>query len=176
MCAWEQARSERCKSSLGGCPPPIANGNCAAARQGGEQPEANLQSVVKRTRFGLTYRRAFIPMVKSRSEHGREHEVCQWFARPRQGMGVAGRRPGSESLSRWVDSKEAMTGRVGWLVTECREGRVLLLTRETCPVKGWCSLPLIRVRRASRAGVRASIVAGKRGNSRGAKGCRKVDE
>ena len=68
-----------------------------------------------------------------------------------------------------------MTGRVGWLVTECREGRVVL-TRETCPAKGWCSLPLNKVRRASRAGVRASIGAWKRGNARGAKGRRKVDE
>jgi len=31
------------------------------------------------------------------------------------------------------------------------------------------------VRRASRAGVRAPIVVKKRGNARGAKGCRKVD-
>ena len=27
------------------------------------------------------------------------------------------------SLSRWVGSKKATTGRVGWLVTECMEGR-----------------------------------------------------
>jgi hypothetical protein len=78
------------------------------------------------------------------------------------------------SLLRWVDSKEATAGCVGWLVTECREVRAVL-TRETCPVKGWCSLPLIRVRRASRPGVRASIVAWKQGNACGAKGCRKVD-
>jgi len=133
MCAWEQARSERCKSSLGRCPLPVAKGNCVAARRGGEQPEANLQSVVKRTRFGLTYRRAFIPMVKSRPGHGQKHEVCQRFARPRQGIGVAGRRPGPGSRSRWMGSRRAMIGCVGWLVTECREVRVVL-TRETCPV------------------------------------------
>ena len=44
-CAWKQARSERCKSSRGRCPLPVAKGNCVAVRRGGEQPEANLQSV-----------------------------------------------------------------------------------------------------------------------------------
>ena len=69
----------------------------------------------------------------------------------------------SRSLSRWASSGKAMTGHVRCLVTECMEGRAML-TRETCPMrgKGW-------------AGVRASVVARKRGNSRGAKGCRKVD-
>jgi hypothetical protein len=158
MCAWEQARSERCKSSLGRCPLPVAEGNCVAARRGGEQPKANLQSVVKRTRFGLTYRRAFIPMVKSRQGHGQKHEVCQRFARPRQGIGVAGRRPGPGSRSRWVGSRKAMIGRVGWLVTECREVRAVL-TRETCSGRGGCSLRLCRARRAPWTGVRAPIVA-----------------
>jgi hypothetical protein len=124
-CAWEQARSERCKSSRGRCPLSIAEGNCVAVRWGGEQPEANLQSVVKRTRFGRTLRRASSLKAKSRPEHGRKHEVCQRFARPRQGREVAGRRPGTGSLSRWVGSTEAMTGRVGWLVTECREGSAM---------------------------------------------------
>ena len=168
-------RSERCKSSDGRCPLPIAKGNCVAARRGGEQPEANLQSVVKRTSFGLTYQRAFSPMVKSRPGHGRKHEVCQRFARPRQGSGVAGRRPGSGSRSRWVGSRKAMIGHVGWMVTECREVRAVL-TRETCSGRGGCSLRLGRVRRAPWTGVRAPIGAWKRGNARGAKGCRKVDE
>jgi hypothetical protein len=51
-CAWKQARSERCKSSPGRCPIPVAEGNCVVVRRGGEQPEANLQSVGRRTRFG----------------------------------------------------------------------------------------------------------------------------
>src|SRR5208337_625375 len=37
-------------------------------------------------------------------------------------------------------------------------------------------MPLIRVRRAAWTGVRAPVVARKRGNARGAKGCRKVEE
>ena len=57
-CAWKRARSERCKSSPGRCPLPVVKGNCVAARRGGEQPETNLQSVGKRTRFGRTLRRA----------------------------------------------------------------------------------------------------------------------
>jgi hypothetical protein len=124
-CAWKQARSERCKSSLGSCPLPIVNSNCVAVRRGGEQLETKPQSVGRRTRFGHTLRRACSLEVKSRLEHGRKHEVCQRFARPRQGMGVAGRRPGSRSLSRWAGSRKAMAGRVGWLVTECREGRAM---------------------------------------------------
>ena len=82
------------------------------------------------------------------------------------------RKPGS--LSRWVGSEKAMAGRDRCLETECMEGRAVL-SRETCPEKGWCSLPEVGVRRASRAGVRAPVVAEKRGNARGAKGCRKVD-
>ena len=30
---------------LGECPLPVAEGNCVAVRRGGEQPEANMQSV-----------------------------------------------------------------------------------------------------------------------------------
>src|SRR5208337_207612 len=37
-------------------------------------------------------------------------------------------------------------------------------------------MPLIRVRRAAWTGVRAPVVARKRGNARGAKGCRKVEK
>jgi hypothetical protein len=52
MCAWEQARSGRRKSSSGRCPFPVVESNCVAVKRGGEQLEANTQSVVKRTRFG----------------------------------------------------------------------------------------------------------------------------
>jgi hypothetical protein len=37
---------------------PVVEGNCVAVRRGGKQPEANLRSVVKRTRFGAVLRRA----------------------------------------------------------------------------------------------------------------------
>lgn len=67
-----------------------------------------------------------------------------------------------------------MTGCVGWLVTECKDVRAML-TRETCPGQGGCSMRVCRARRAPWAGVRAPIVAKKRGNARGAKGCRKAD-
>jgi len=36
----------------------VAEGNCVTVRWGGEQPEANWQSVIKWTRFGGTWRRA----------------------------------------------------------------------------------------------------------------------
>jgi transposase-like protein len=37
---------------VGKCHVPEAEGNCVAAKQGGEQPEANCWSVGRRTRFG----------------------------------------------------------------------------------------------------------------------------
>src|SRR6266705_3260148 len=36
----------------------VAEGNCVAAKQGGEQPKANCRSAGKRTRFGGELRRA----------------------------------------------------------------------------------------------------------------------
>ena len=51
-CTWKQALSERWKSSSGRCPLPVADGNCVVVRRGGKQPEANLQSIGGRTRFG----------------------------------------------------------------------------------------------------------------------------
>jgi hypothetical protein len=80
----------------------------------------------------------------------------------------------SGSPPRWVDSSKAMTGYVGWLVTECMERRVML-KRETCSAQGRSSLRLDRARRACRAGVRVPIVAKKQGNACGAKGCREMD-
>ena len=74
---------------------------------------------------------------------------------------------------------KAIIGAIRLLETECSEGHTHEAGR---PV--WfrmvfmCRNPErsgIRVRRASRAGVRVSIVVMKRGNSRGAKGHRKVD-
>ena len=40
------------------CHSPVAEGNCVAMRLGGEQPEANCRSAVKRTRVGGVLRRA----------------------------------------------------------------------------------------------------------------------
>ena len=37
---------------------PVVEGNCVAAKRGGEQPEANWRCAVKRTRFGRVWRRA----------------------------------------------------------------------------------------------------------------------
>ena len=46
------------KVRVGVCHNSVAEGNCVAVRWGGEQPEANLRSVAKRTRFGGVLRRA----------------------------------------------------------------------------------------------------------------------
>jgi len=44
-CVLEDALSERCKSVLGLGRNPIIEGNCVAARRGGEQLEVNWRSV-----------------------------------------------------------------------------------------------------------------------------------
>jgi hypothetical protein len=53
-CAPERRDGQRGESPLrANALRPVANSNCVAARRGGEQQEANDQSVGRRTRFGL---------------------------------------------------------------------------------------------------------------------------
>src|SRR3970282_2708213 len=52
------------KVHAGVCHNSVAEGNCVAARRGGEQPEANCRSVGGRTRFSVVLRRASDSMVK----------------------------------------------------------------------------------------------------------------
>jgi len=63
---------------------------------------------------------------------------------------------------------------VGWLATEWL-GRLHTVTGETC-LETKAEFMFARAgRRTGQAGVRASVVAGKRRNGRGAKGGREVD-
>ena len=71
----------------------VAEGNCVAARRGGEQPEANRQSVGERIRFGVNPWRA-----------------CWMVAKP-------GTVDGAETTDK------AATERLAWLGAERREDR-----------------------------------------------------
>ena len=71
---------------------PVIEGNCVAARRGGEQPEVNRQSVGARTCFG-----------------GMPWRACSWMAKP-------GTTNGAEATDK------AAGGRITWLRSECRDG------------------------------------------------------
>ena len=64
MSAPTMARISAVQVRVGISHSPEAEGNCVAERRGGEQPEANLRSVVKRIRFGGMLRRACSFKVK----------------------------------------------------------------------------------------------------------------
>jgi hypothetical protein len=75
------------------CRDRVAEGNCVAVRRGGEQPEANRQSVGERIRFGVNPWRA-----------------CWISAKP-------GTTEGAETTDK------AAFGRIAWLGAEWREGK-----------------------------------------------------
>ena len=75
------------------CRDHVAEGNCVAERRGGEQPEANCQSVGERIRFGVNPWRA-----------------CWMVAKP-------GTTQGAETTDK------ATLGRIAWLGAEWREGK-----------------------------------------------------
>jgi hypothetical protein len=147
LCACNGATSERCKSSsrqtLSGLVP---NGNCVAARRGGEQPEGSVQSVGERTRYGQAYsmslqrpRRNLAP-----PEGGGPVRLRGSVRKPRRGTSGGWRRNGHDGVAQDAGS----------------------------PARGHRRCSCARCRRAARAGVRAPIVARKRRNGRGAKGRR----
>lgn len=90
---------------------------------------------------------------------------------------VAARRPGplvcGHDQKENVNGEEnGVTGWLEWLRTE-GSGRVIELSREIPRDQNGVHGPYAR--RAARGEVRASVVAWKRGNARGAKGRRKVE-
>ncbi len=84
----------------------VAEGNCAAARQGGKQPEANRPSVGERTRFGVNPWRA-----------------CWIRAKP--GM-----------IDDAEATEKAAIGRLAWLGAECREGKAVSAERPVALRRG----------------------------------------
>jgi hypothetical protein len=87
---------------------------------------------------------------------------------------VYGKKNKAQAFDALEGQQKATSEQTGCLVTECMEG-CTMLTRETCSGQDGCSLLSIRVRRAHRTGVRASIIVKKRRNGCGAKGRREVD-
>ena len=91
MSARSMARSSMVKVRAGVSHSPVAEGNCVAARRGGEQPEANWRSVVKRTRFGGAVRRASSFVVKPGiGGHAGDGGQCGDHARSVVGDGTPG--------------------------------------------------------------------------------------
>jgi len=92
-CAREGATSARWKSVSEDATNSVAEGNCVAAKRGGEQPEANCWSVGERTRFGGELRRACSYVAKSETRWSRRRGVAMtrqptWLETERQ-EGVA---------------------------------------------------------------------------------------
>ncbi len=87
------------------CRSRVAEGNCVAERRGGEQPEANRQSVGVRIRFGVNPWRA-----------------C-WISA----------KPGTTEGAKTTD--KAAFGRIAWLGSEWREGKADMWRDPSCGVR-----------------------------------------
>jgi hypothetical protein len=139
---------------------PVADRNCVAARRGGEHRKANVRSV--------TQVNSIRPIVVASLQAKGEADVPQ-SSQQRDGNGRA------VSVAD-VGSKTQTHGfrhDGGCLETERREGSIHEAKR---PAGNQTAFIVLRVDAKSRpAGVRAFIVATKRGNARGAKGRRKMD-
>ncbi len=152
---------------------PVAEGNCVVRRQGGEQPEANDQSVVPlginqapQTRFGLLPWRACMPKAKPKTLGPAGDAAPRWREPPVSPMVRKRQTAHRTAVGGWRQN--------GRKVQHDDAGRPGRQTgRYSCAVNP--PRAVTRVRRASRTGVRASIVAWKPGNAGGAKGRREVN-
>ena len=136
----------------------VAEGNCVAERRGGEQPEANDQSIIKKMMNSIRPDALASLLVKGEAQNGsRPGKGTAATSRPdlRQavsvGTGVHG-VGGDRMVGSWSDMNQG--SRIG-------KGTAFMTGRgseEPCP-----------------KGDRAFVVAKKRGNARGAKGGRKVE-
>jgi hypothetical protein len=101
-CAPERRDGQRGESPLrANALRPVANSNCVAARRGGEQQEANDQSVGARTRFGLA--RKGEPASQRRSldrEERKPVELRGSVVKQRQASTDDWRRNGQEGQTR----------------------------------------------------------------------------
>ena len=134
---------------------PVVENNCVAARRGGEQLETNNQSVTKVNPI-------------------RRHVVTS--LRPNGEVLHTGLLALNEHLTNRNQRPHGHTEDVGphGVVGDGMVGRYRELTWESWPDRPGVHAAKRR-RRARRSAVRAAIVAVKRGNSRGAKGGRKMD-
>ena len=126
----------------------VPGGNCVAARRSGEQPEGNDPSA--------TQVNSIRPVTStSLLLNG---EVQNTPTTSREGWWEGSRPRGKATEAKPEQRQWGVRG--GW---RQKDRKTRHLNRETCPQAG------------SAAGVRAPIVARKRSNSRGAKGCRKME-
>jgi hypothetical protein len=105
----------------------VADRNCVAARRGGEQREANIQSVGERTRFGRASWRASAFMVKP--------EVPQWSPLLVMGFGAI-RSSGSGLGKTQTETQGTSFGgwrRNGWKVQSMKQGDLGGVSRLTPP-------------------------------------------
>ena len=138
---------------------PVADRNCVAARRGGEQRKANgaVRSESKLDSATLTGE----PTVERRSP-----DLCEQEAHDAEGLG---------DKAVMGDSGVVGDGRL-WRDRTREARRPARCKKEKGPQGTALRKERYRPRdRASRAGVRAPIVATKPGNAGGAKGCRKMD-
>ena len=122
----------------------VAEGNCVAGRRGGEQPEANRQSVGERIRFGVNPWRARWITVKPGITEGAE------------------------------TTDKAAFGRIAWLGSEWREGKADKWRDPSCGVRAAgvraFIIPIPFVSRERREGRVAKPLRGKGGRKLDARG------
>ena len=136
----------------------VAEGNCVAERRGGEQPEANDQSIINKMMNSIRPDALASLLSKGEAQNGsrpeRERTVTPRPDLRREvsvGTGVHG-VGGDRMVGSWSDMNQGSRTGKGTAFMVCRR------PEELCP-----------------GGDRASIVAKKRGNARGAKEGRKVE-
>lgn len=133
---------------------PVFKGNCVLVTGGGKQPEKNNQSVTKVNSIRPDCLASLPYNGEAQTDASRKSRTLRGSVTKR-------------SRKQWG----------GWRLNGC-DGQAHQ-SRRPVRISGRCSYAELRkeqaVSRASRTGVRASIVAMKPGNAGGAKGCRETD-
>jgi hypothetical protein len=133
-------------------------GNCVVERRGGEQPEANDQSIIKKMMNSIRPDALASLLPKGEAKNGN---------RPAKGD----RQIRDLSLESAVSSKIGMHGVVGDRMVGSWSG----MNQGSRTGKGTAFMVCRRPEELYPGGDRASVVATKRGNACGAKGGRKVE-
>ena len=136
----------------------VAEGNCVAERRGGEQPEANDQSIIKKMMNSIRPYALASLLAKGEAQNG---------SRPRKGI-TATPRP---ELRRTVSAVTGMHGVGG----DRMVGSWSEMNQGSRFGKGTAFMIGRGSEEPYPKGDRAFVVARKRGNARGAKGGRKVE-
>ena len=159
MCAPESAPTTRGESPLrirhwGS----VAEGNCVVERRGGEQPEANNQTINK-TKLNSRWPDALASMLMNGEAEDRKLP-CQREKRLRRSLLQRNRVSSTREVH--VVIRDGMAGRAGDVNQGSRTGEA-------------SAFMTYGSEEPSPGGDRASVVAKKRGNARRAKGGREVD-